>query len=238
VQQRLPSLLDVPITFAHRGARSFAPENTIEAFRTALDRGASGLESDVWLTADGVPVLVHDGVLGKVRKRRIADLRRDELPAHIPALADLITVCGSDYELSLDLKDTRAGRAVLDVLAASAPDLVGRTWLCHPDVDVLTALRPANGDVRLMNSTRLQQLTDGPERRAARLAELAIDGINLRKDDWNGGLVTLFHRFDRVAFAWDLQFDHELRPAFRMGIDGVYSDHVDRMLAAFAAEIG
>ena len=90
MQQRLPSLLDVPITFAHRGARSFAPENTIAAFQTALDRGVSGLESDVWLTADGVPVLVHDGVLGKVRKRRIAELRRDELPAHIPALADLI----------------------------------------------------------------------------------------------------------------------------------------------------
>ena len=67
MQQRLPSLLDVPITFAHRGARSFAAENTIAAFQTALDRGVSGIESDVWLTADGVPVLVHDGVLGKVR---------------------------------------------------------------------------------------------------------------------------------------------------------------------------
>ena len=50
--------------------------------------------------------------------------------------------------------------------------------------------------------------------------------------------MALFHRFERVAFAWDLQFDHELRPAFRMGIDGVYSDHVDRMLAAFDAELG
>ena len=238
MQQRLPSLLDVPITFAHRGARSFAPENTIAAFQTALDRGVSGLESDVWVTADGVPVLVHDGVLGKVRKRRIADLRRSELPAHIPALADLIAVCGIGYELSLDLKDDHAGSAVLDVVATAAPDLMGRTWLCHPDVDVLIALRPRDGDVKLMNSTRLQRLTEGPERRAARLAEFAIDGINLRKDDWNGGLVALFHRFDRVAFAWDLQFDHELRPAFRMGIDGVYSDHVDRMLAAFAAELG
>lgn len=238
MQQRLPSLLDVPITFAHRGARSFAPENTIAAFQTALDRGVSGLESDVWLTADGVPVLVHDGVLGKVRKRRIADLRRDELPAHIPALSDLIAVCGTGYELSLDLKDDHAGSVVLEAVATAAPDLMGRTWLCHPDIEVLTALRPMNGDVKLMNSTRLQRLTEGPERRAARLAELEIDGINLRKDDWNGGLVTLFHRFDRVAFAWDLQFDHELRPAFRMGIDGVYSDHVDRMRAAFTAELG
>src|SRR5262249_9005601 len=43
VQQRLPSLLDPPIAFAHRGARAHAPENTIEAFRLALRLGATGL---------------------------------------------------------------------------------------------------------------------------------------------------------------------------------------------------
>lgn len=49
------------IGFAHRGARAYAPENTLEAFALALKLGADGLESDVWLTADGVPVLDHDG---------------------------------------------------------------------------------------------------------------------------------------------------------------------------------
>ncbi|MGA1075335.1 MAG: glycerophosphodiester phosphodiesterase, partial [Ilumatobacteraceae bacterium] len=61
MQQRLPSLLDPPIMFAHRGARAHAPENTIEAFQLALRLGATGLESDAWLTADGVVVLDHDG---------------------------------------------------------------------------------------------------------------------------------------------------------------------------------
>lgn len=238
MQQRLPSLLDEPITFAHRGARANHPENTVVAFQYALERGASGLESDVWLTADGVPVLVHDGVLGKVRKRRISELRRDELPSHIPSLADLLTECGMAYHLSLDLKDPASGRPIISTISAIAPELLPRTWLCHPDIEVLTDLRPVDRAVRLVNSTRLQRLTEGPERRAARLAEASIDGINLRKDDWNGGLVTLFHRFDRVAFAWDLQFDHELRPTLRMGIDGVYSDHVDRMMEAFRAEVG
>ena len=63
MQQRLPSLLDHPIAFAHRGARAHAPENTIEAFKLGLRLGATGLESDVWLTADGIPVLDHDGVV-------------------------------------------------------------------------------------------------------------------------------------------------------------------------------
>ena len=113
MQQRLPSLLERPITFAHRGATAHARENTIAAFELALRLGATGLESDVWLTADGVPVLDHDGVARvQRRKRSIRDLRRDQLPAHIPTLAELFDACGTDYELSLDLKDDAVGPAV------------------------------------------------------------------------------------------------------------------------------
>jgi glycerophosphoryl diester phosphodiesterase len=48
----------------------------------------------------------------------------------------------------------------------------------------------------------------------------------------------MFHRFGRVAFGWDMQFEHELRDALRMGVDAVYSDHVDLMIDAMNAEIG
>ena len=236
VQQRLPSLLPEPITFAHRGARANAPENTIASFRLALERGARGLESDVWLTADGVPVLVHDGTIGRVRKRRIAEMRREELPSHIPTLAELIEQCGADYELSLDLKDPRSGLAVYATIESLSPNLLSRTWLCHPDLDVLTPLRPVSRELRLVHSTRVQRMESGPERHAAQLADLGVDGVNLRKDDWSGGLVALFHRFERTAFAWDVQFEHELRPILRMGIDGVYSDFVDRMMQVFGEE--
>src|SRR4051794_14141171 len=125
VQQRLPSLLDDPIAFAHRGARAHAPENTLEAFELALKLGANGLESDVWLTADGVPVLDHDGVLRRRigRSRPIGSVQRGDLPEHIPTLADLITACGSDYHLSLDLKDADSGAAVIEVVDQLAPAL-------------------------------------------------------------------------------------------------------------------
>src|SRR5262249_29556964 len=53
------------ITFAHRGARLEAPENTIPAFRLALDARASGLETDVWCSADGEVVCAHDSVVGR-----------------------------------------------------------------------------------------------------------------------------------------------------------------------------
>lgn len=240
MQQRLPSLLDPPITFAHRGARAHAPENTIEAFALALKLGAGGLESDVWITKDDQLVLDHDGEVrtGFLRKRLISDMQRDELPAHIPTVSELFDACGTDYHLSLDLKAPGCGPAVVELVERTAPDLLPRLWLCHYDLDMLAELRPLDSTVKLVDSTRLHRIDEGPERRAARLADLGIDGINMRKADWNGGLVALFHRFGRTAFSWDLQHDHLLRPALRMGIDGVYSDYVDRMTSAFHHEIG
>lgn len=240
VQQRIPSLIDPPITFAHRGARAHAPENTIEAFELALKLGASGLESDVWTTADGVPVLEHDGVIrkGLFRRTPIGELRRDELPEFVPSLGDLLDACGTGYELSLDLKDRTAGPLVIDAVREREPAFLERLWLCHPDFEVLEPLRALDERVKLVDSTRLGRIDEGPERRGARLAELGIDAINMRQPDWNGGLVTLFHRFGVRALMWDVQHEHHLRPAFRMGIDGVFSDHVDRMTDAFDAEIG
>ena len=237
MQQRLPSMLDEPITFAHRGARAHAPENTLESFALALRLGATGLESDVWLTADGVAVLDHDGVVpGRLRKRPIVEVARRDLPEHIPTLAELYEQCGTGFALSLDLKDEGCGQTVIDVTRDAAPSMLERVWLCHPDWRQLLPLRDQGA--RLVDSTRLHRIKEGPERRAATLASEGIDAINLHHSDWNGGLVALFHRFERFAFGWDLQHDHELRPGLRMGLDAVYSDWVDRMLDAYRDEIG
>ncbi len=60
----------------------------------------------------------------------------------------------------------------------------------------------------------------------------------MHHSDWSGGLTTLFHRFERLAFGWDAQHERVLEALLRMGIDGVYSDWVDRMTDAFRAEFG
>lgn len=201
--------------------------------------GASGLESDVWLTADGQAVLDHDGLVRSSRwrrKRPIADCRRDELPDHIPALAELYNECGVDFELSLDLKDSDSTAAVVNSVDEFA-DRTGlplreRLWLCHPEVETLVGIRERWPDVRLCNSTRLGRMDGGPERRAAVLAEAGIDSVNLHQTDWTGGLVTLFHRFGVLCFGWDAQQPRVLNELLDMGIDAVYSDHVDRMRAA------
>jgi glycerophosphoryl diester phosphodiesterase len=227
-------LLRPPIAFAHRGARAHAPENPLEAFVLALRLGATGIESDVWLTADGVPVLDHDGVVrAGVRRRPIGALRRDELPDWMPTLEDLYSTCGADYELSLDVKDPAAAPIVIAVAAsAKAAD---RLWLCHPDWKQVAEWRELSHEVRLVDSTRIRKIREGPERRAASLADAGIDAVNMHHTDWTGGLTTLFHRFERYALAWDAQFERVLLTMLAMGVDGVYSDHVDVMVDAVAA---
>ena len=211
----------------------------MEAFRLGLKLGATGLESDVWVTADGVPVLEHDGfVRHRFAKRAIGEMRRSQLPSYVPALAELIEGCGTSYHLSLDLKGDDAGLAVLEVVREVGPDLLPRLWLCHHELPTLLALRPHLEGAKLVDSTRLGRIKEGPERRAATLASEGIDAINMHHSDWNGGLVTLFHRFSVATIAWDLQFDYVLRPLLRMGIDGVHSDWVDRMMDAYRAELG
>jgi glycerophosphoryl diester phosphodiesterase len=235
VQQRLPSLLVPPVGFAHRGARAHAPENTLEAFALALRLGATGLETDAWLTADGQVVLDHDGVV-KVgrRKRAIADVARADLPAHVPTLAELFERCGDGFHLSIDVKNERAAGPIVDIVREAAPAVLPRLWLCHWDWRLTATWRALDPDVRLVDSTRLGRMKEGPERRAATLAQHGIDAVNLHHTDWTGGLTTLFHRFGRLTLAWDVQFEAYLDNVLRMGIDGVFSDWVDRMTDALA----
>jgi glycerophosphoryl diester phosphodiesterase len=70
-----------PLIIAHLGASAQAPENTLAAFRKAMDVGADGIEFDVRLAKDGVPVVFHDGDLRRIaaRPEMIADLTSGEL---------------------------------------------------------------------------------------------------------------------------------------------------------------
>ena len=227
----LPSLLDRPIGFAHRGARAHAPENTADAFELAIRLGASGLESDVWLTADGELVLTHDGVVG-LRRRPIESLARRDLPDDVLTFPELLELAPAEVDLSIDVKTPSAFEPVLDTIAQLDAERRSRIFLCHPDWTLLADWRDRDPHVRLIDSTTLKAMERGPERRAHELAEAGIDGVNLRADEWTGGLTTLFHRFERLCFGWDAQHDHVLDDLLTMGIDAVFCDHVDRMADA------
>lgn len=70
-----------PLIIAHRGASAHAPENTLAAFQMSIDAGAEGVEFDVQLAKDGVPVIIHDETLKRTASRpeRVADLTSQQL---------------------------------------------------------------------------------------------------------------------------------------------------------------
>jgi glycerophosphoryl diester phosphodiesterase len=72
-----------PIVFAHRGGAALAPENTMPAFERGLALGADGLEFDVHLSKDGVPVIIHDQTVDRTTNGTgaVADLTAAELAA-------------------------------------------------------------------------------------------------------------------------------------------------------------
>jgi len=229
-----------PIAFAHRGARAHARENTLEAFALAHQMGATGIETDAWITADGEVVLNHDETVGRlptfstrrILGRPIASLPRSRLPGHIPTLGEYYQHCGTDLPLSVDVKDESAFTGLIAV--ARDQGAAERLWVCHHDAGVLGIWRSAAPEVRLVHSTRLDRLARGPERHAADLAEAGIDAVNCHREYWNGGLTTLYHRFGLFALGWDAQQTRHIAELVDAGIDAVYSDHVDRMVETLA----
>jgi glycerophosphoryl diester phosphodiesterase len=219
------------IGFAHRGASAEAPENTLEAFALALKLGATGIESDVWFTEDGVAVLDHDGKMPD--GSWIRDASHAELPKHVPTLEQLYAECGTQYELCLDMNSPdHIADLVKIARKAGAED---KLWLCYYNWRVLAPWRSLSDKLRLVESVRLQHMRTMPEARAERLAALDIDALNMHWSDWSEPLVQIFRGAGRKLLAWDTQEESSLRTALGFGVDGVYSDYVGRMMSAIRA---
>lgn len=218
------------ITFAHRGARLEEPENSLPAFRRALAAGAGALETDVWLSADGEVVCAHDStVRSGLRRYRVAGSTAAQLAkVGVSRLADVYDELGTDFDLSVDVKETAAGPALLEV--GRRYGALERLWACSARLSELRTLREEPA-VKLVHSTRRQKVDVPLERHAHDLSEIGVDAINLHHTEWTAGLVSLFHRFGVKAFAWDTQETRSIRAVLRMRIDAVYCDRPDRMVA-------
>ncbi len=239
MQQRLPSKFERPILFAHRGAKAHSPENTLESFELAVRLGATGLETEVWLTKDGHVVCDHDGfVYKRLRRLTIKSFNRDELDSSIPSLEELFLRCGTSINYSIDVCDDSSIDKIFELVARFDREFMRRVWLCSPNYSSLCDWHEMYPTLQLVNSIRLSKISEGPERRCADLAKNGIVALNMHHTDWNGGLVALSHRFGLAAFSWDIQHSELFCNAFRMGVDAVFSDWTDRMVDAYRTEFG
>lgn len=223
------------IAFAHRGGPLLAgerlPDNSLPAFRRALAAGARALETDARRSADGHAVLAHDGAARRgLRRRRVASSPAAALAElGVPRLDDLYAELGTGFDLSVDLKTADALDPVLD--AAGAAGATHRLHVCSGRVELLVRAAGRGTGARLVHSTRPREVAGSMEGHVARLAEAGIGVVNMRWTDWSPGLVTLVQRFGLAAFAWGTHEVRSLRAALALGVDGLYCDRVDLMLA-------
>ena len=140
-----------PFIIAHRGASELAPENTFAAFQKAIDARADGIELDVRLAKDGVPVIFHDSTLKRLAKieRPVAEFTAEQLnkidvgswfnrafpqkaddkfsAETVPTLAGLFDFL-RDYK-GLIYVELKGGNSVMPALAEKVCDLIRRTDL-------------------------------------------------------------------------------------------------------------
>ncbi len=132
------------LRLAHRGDWRVAPENTLAAMAAAIRVPAcDGVEFDVQLSRDGVPVILHDETLARVQHRpeRVDALDAAELAtAGVPALAEALAMLGPDPFLDIELKGDDHGDATAAVLRAARGDHGSRSVLSSFDPPSLAAM--------------------------------------------------------------------------------------------------
>ena len=159
---------DWPLNFAHRGASARAPENTLEAFRMAVEAGAGGLEIDVHMARDGEIVVIHDATVDRTTdgSGAVAGMTLQELKGldagyrfsldggltfpyrnrgvRIPTLAEVYEEFPS-ARVNADIKEARAGteEAVLRVIKRAGAE--ARTLVASNDHAVVRRFRRVSG---------------------------------------------------------------------------------------------
>jgi glycerophosphoryl diester phosphodiesterase len=221
------------IGFAHRGgASSRHLQNTLEAFRLSLAAGADGIESDVALTADGVAVLIHPGVMARLR-RPVSRVRRDELPAHVPSVEDVYREFGSRLHVSLDMAAPAAAAQVVAIVRKHGDP--SRLWLTYWQLDVIRHWRRRYPDVRLVFPS-LWLRSSGDGRRVAALQSAGVDALNLYHRGCTPSRAAVAHDAGLLLFGWGARTGNAAARALRHGADGVFCDDTAGMVDAVAAE--
>ena len=248
-----------PVNLAHRGASALAPENTLEAFRMAVEAGAGGLELDVHLTRDGHVVVIHDatverttGGTGAVAEMTLAELRGFDAghnfspdggrtrPYHglglrVPTLAEVLQEFPG-VSVNIDMKEGRQGieAAVLGVLREAGAE--GRSLV----------ISSRHGAVRRFRRISGGQISTGASRwetgvfyvlsrlRLERLIRPAYDALQVPLRHRGIPLVT--RRFVEAAHAkgvrvdvWTINQAGEMRRLLDLGADVIMTDRPETL---------
>jgi glycerophosphoryl diester phosphodiesterase len=219
-----------PLVIAHRGASAAVPENTRAAFRCALALRVDGIELDVHVTRDGVPVVFHDrtlsrltGTSGLVAAKTWRELRplRVRGTEPIPRLIDVLRLIRGRAVVQIELK---AGTAVAPVLRAIRAARASGWVLLASFAPGL--LREAG---QLAPTVPRMLIATGRHRPAAlrrQLSRLGAGGLSVdHKAVRSAAWVHAFHQRGFAVWTWTVNDARLARRLAGWGIDGLVSDN-------------
>lgn len=229
----------LPEAIGHRGAAAIAPENTLPSIEIALDAGVRWIEFDVRLTADGVPVLLHDGTLDRTTDGRgpLAACTLDRLagldagawfdPAfrgtRVPTLEAALDAIGDRARVVVELKVDRPGEVELrDAALASLARRSdpGAYVFTSMDWDLLDGARERVPGVDVALTVRRLETRDAVKA-AVRIGATAIHPHRARA---GSRLVARAHQADLAVRAYTVNEEHHLAALTRAGVDAVFTD--------------
>jgi glycerophosphoryl diester phosphodiesterase len=228
-------MLQLPKVIGHRGAKAYAPENTLASFREAQRRGATWVETDIKLTADNVPIVMHDASLKRTTgvDRLVAETRRAELPGEVPTFEEAIACfrelgLGCNVEIKPDAgREVETAEVVVATLRRCWPATLPSPLLSSFKEASLAAAREAAPE--FARAILLEDVADDWRVRADRVGAVGVnaDGRKLgaarAREIKQAGFSLGVYTIDDPALA---------RALVGMGVDCVITDMPDVIIAA------
>jgi len=232
--------------WAHRGASATAPENTLAAFRAAAAAGADGIELDVHLSRDGVPVVIHDETVDRTTNGRghVASMTAEQLRRldagswfaqsfageTVPTLEEVFAWTGERLRLNVEIKAVPAGLAVIELLRAY-PRV--RVLLSSFDHSLLERLRLQNPDLPLgfLIESRFWRRT------VQRAVDSRAESVHPRYDLLSRPLLASCQRHGLAVHCWTVDRPDLCSSLRRRGVAGVFTND-PALIAGHLRDIG
>lgn len=230
-------MLQLPKIVGHRGAAAYALENTLESFREAHRRGATWVETDVKLTADGIPILMHDESLKRTTgvDRLVAETPRAELPAMVPTFEQAIALFGElGLGCNVEIKPC-PGREAETALVAAA--VMRRCWPSHLPPPWLSSFKVASLaaiHAEAPEFTRSLLIDSYVENWRGLVEQVGAAGINTNGKKLTAPWAVAIKQAGYALAAYTIDDPAVARALVGMGVDCVITDMPDVIAAALA----
>ncbi len=226
--------LPSPTIFAHRGASAHAPENTLTAFELAREQGADAIELDVKLSADGIPVVIHDHTVdrttngsGTVAELELASLQKLDAGGgqHIPTLAEVFSAVGRDLYINVELTNyTTSKDALVDkvVDVIKRYDMQGRILFSSflaKNLKRAAELLPGTPRGLLALPTGL-----GVFARTFGFRSDVYQAIHPSIRNLTEGMITSAHQRGQRVHVWTVNTADQMQKLANWGVDGIFTD--------------